>query len=481
MPTNPPRRRRILLVDDDPEYAALVRRILRSGYEVEHASTPDRGLERVREAPVDLVLMDLEFHPERVKSAMTGVEGIRALRDHSPDIPIVVLSKTTDAIEVGRAMAAGAFYFITKHFERGLLVSLVERAISFVRMEQEVLHHRARDARSMGDLVYQCPAMQVVMERLDRYARSPAPILITGETGTGKELVAQAVHRLSGREGLYRALNVSTLPDDLFDSELFGHERGAFTNASHQRTGLLELCDKGTVFLDEIGSLSSARQATLLRVLEDGVVQRLGSNAQRAVDVRFVFATNEDLKGKRELREFRDDLWFRISHLHVGLPPLRERDADVIHIAHALLERQPGRHHQLARDASEMLLASTWPGNVRELNAVLTRACLYDDDGILDARDLEQSGFSVSSPPGEQSGKTNGGQLGEDFAVGELLPYEPARQRVERALRQKCLTQALAIANGNVSEASRRLGISRQTFYTWSSELGFVPESEDTE
>lgn len=332
-----------------------------------------------------------------------------------------------------------------------------------------------RAVHARGSIVYRSALMEDVVQRLERFAPARLPVLVTGETGTGKDLAARLLHDSSGREGRFAAVNVTALPDSLFEREFFGHERGAFTGAVETRRGLVESCDGGTLFLDEIGSLSLDRQATLLRVIEEGRVRRIGGDQDRAVDVRFVLATNERLEHLRDAGRFRNDLWYRIARLHVHVPALRERGTDVIHIAQAILAAGPDRPRRLDASASASILEYRWPGNVRELQGVLAAARLLDDDGVIDREDLAAAGFL----PAMTTPRDDDRPLVRRLALHELLPLDHIEGRVLRDLRSQAIEAALILTGGRKLQAATLLGVSRQTLYGYMSDLGYRPADDE--
>lgn len=464
-------RRRVLLVDDSPNFLELCAQILSPLYDLDCVRTPEEALERVERDSPDVVLADLAF--DEVESSFDGFGLIREIRARRPELPVIVLSRTPDPRDVTRALDEGAFYFVSKHFNRDELERLVDRALRLSLLEQLVsrrneTHNGRRTASEAGGIVYKSEAMMQVMRRIERFAPSPLPVLVTGETGTGKDLVARRLHELSGRSGPYHAINVTALPDTLFEGEVFGHESGAFTGATKARAGLVELSTGGTLFIDEIGSLSLDRQAALLRVLEEGRVRRLGSERQRPVDVRFVLATNEDLPQRIAEGAFREDLWFRISKLHITLPPLRERESDAIHIAESFLATKGKR---LMEDARAAIARRSWRGNVRELLSTLECALLYDEDDAIDLADLRASGMATLEATVVPVGGP--GPLG-NLPSEALLPYHEVRATIEREHQRRCVEYALSLAGNNVSRAAELCGVTRQSFYTWMRELGYV-------
>lgn len=477
---SPDARRRLLLVDDDPQFLELASRILGTRYEVDTCSRPEQVPDLLSENAYDVLLLDLYF--DEVETEATGFDLIEELGREAPETPIIVLSRSTDMRDATRALDLGAFHFVSKHFERDELANLIDRAIQSRYLAEQLEYLRSRDALVEGDVIYKSPCMQEVMERVARFAGSDSPVLITGETGTGKDLVARLIHERSRPKAPFVAVNITSLPDSLFEAQLFGHDRGAFTDARESRKGLIELCDGGSIFLDEIGSLSEERQASLLRVIEDGRVRRVGSEIERSVDVRFLLATNEDLEARCEAGAFRRDLWFRVSSLQVHLPPLRERDKDVLYIADAMVSRMgPGRH-RLSEETRRRLLSHDWPGNVRELRSVLERAVLYDDDGVIGVEDLERSSLRAVGedsnvvslrPAAQESGEFLGRPL------DELLPYDEGKERILRDFRERCVEHALALSGNQISAAARMLGVSRQTLYDWMREAGYSREESD--
>lgn len=477
---SPDARRRILLVDDDPQFLELASRILRTRYDVDVCPRPEQVRQCLRENAYDSLLLDLYF--DEVDTEATGFDLIEELGREVPELPIIVLSRSTDMRDATRALDLGAFHFVSKHFERDELANLIDRAIQSRYLAEQVEYFRSRDALVDGDVIYKSSRMREVMERVARFASSTSPVLITGETGTGKDLVARLIHERSRSQAPFVAVNITSLPDSLFEAQLFGHDRGAFTDARESRKGLIELCHGGSIFLDEIGSLSEERQAALLRVIEDGKVRRVGSEVERSVDVRFLLATNEDLEARCDSGEFRRDLWFRVSSLQVHLPPLRERENDVLYIAEAMVSRMgPGRH-RLAEDTRRRLLRHDWPGNVRELRSVLERAVLYDDDGVISVQDLDRSNLRTV---GEESkvvplrSSSEGADQFLDHPLGDLLPYEEGKDRILREFRIRCVEHALALSGNQISAAARMLGVSRQTLYDWMREAGYTRQDED--
>ncbi|MBI4575319.1 MAG: sigma-54-dependent Fis family transcriptional regulator, partial [Planctomycetes bacterium] len=368
--------RHVLVVDDDADVCrGLEMTLRRRGYSVEAASGGEEALERLARRPADALVTDLRM------AGVDGLELLRRVRERWPRTPVVVLTAYGAVAEAVEAMRAGAFHFLTKPVENETLQEVLGRALRERDLEVEVARLREEVARggTLGPLVGRDPAILGVYATIDKVAASSVPVLISGESGTGKELVARMVHDRSPRAARrFIAVNTASLPDTLLEAELFGCRKGAFTGADADRQGIFQGADRGTVFLDEVASMSAAFQARLLRVLQEGEVVPLGSYEAVKVDVRVVAATHRDLA--RSVREggFREDLYYRLNVVPVRLPPLRERPGDIPLLAEHLLERcceaQGLPRRPLTPAALRVLTAYRWPGNVRELENTLHRA-----------------------------------------------------------------------------------------------------------
>ena len=456
----PLRARHLLLVDDDAAFADALRTVLPAPVRLDVCRHPAHAPARVEEHEFDLVLHDVD----RVDVATIAALGLRC-----PGVPVLAVGRTRDPVVVSLALDAGAVSFCSKHLRTEDLGTIVGRLLDRRPPGRRTPRDPDAQVRCRGSIVYRSHAMTAALERIERFGHSALPVLITGETGTGKDLVARLIHDLHRPRGRFEAVNVTALPDTLFERELFGHERGSFTGAVDARPGLLELCDGGTLFLDEIGNLSLERQSTLLRVMEDGKIRRLGGEVDRPIDVRFVLATNEDLARARDQGRFRRDLWYRIARLHVHLPPLRARGHDAIDIALSLVGDRADGACRLDADARRLIVQHRWPGNVRELEGVLEAACLLDDDGVIGADDLRRAGL----PPARTRAPARvPAPLVRRLPTAELLPIETASERVLRALRAQAVEAAMILADGEKKRAAELLGVGRQTLYTWMQELG---------
>jgi DNA-binding NtrC family response regulator len=376
---------RLLVVDDDEAGCRLVKAIFSAGgFEVHAVHDGPAALERAREDRPDLVILDLQL------PGLDGIEVLRRLKDQRPDLPVVMLTAHAEVRTAVRATQLGAFDYLTKPVDADEIAVVVRRALemSALRAEVETLRRRVGDEGGLEAQMGPSSTIAGIVEQVRTVAATNFSVLILGETGTGKELVAQAVHKQSERRARpFVALDCGAIPEPLLESELFGHERGSFTGAERRRAGHFVLAEGGTLFLDEIGNLPVRLQAKLLRVLESRQLQAVGSDKSTAIDVRFVAATNDDLHARVADGQFRADLYFRLAQYTISLPPLRERPEDVPHLAQRFLQevsvelRRPV--HGLSVEALASLRAHPWPGNVRELRNVIRQAVLQSKDAIV--------------------------------------------------------------------------------------------------
>ncbi len=367
---------RVLVVDDDGAMRDyLVAALTKRGYDVTSAASGDAALERLAESGQDVVVTDLEM------SGMHGLALCERIVSGYPDLSVIVLTAFGSLERAVAAIRVGAYDFLTKPVHLDALAIALARAVEHRRLREEVkrLRRTSEAWLGFGDLVGESTAMRAVYDLLSRIADSNATVLITGESGTGKEVVARSLHRHGPRQaGPFVAVNCAAMPETLLESELFGHAKGAFTDARSARTGLFVQAHSGTLFLDEIGELPVALQAKLLRALQERVVRPVGGNSEVSFDAHIVAATNRDLETAIEDGRFRQDLYFRINVIQVELPPLRARGADVLLLADTFLRAFAAQAHKairgLSTDASEKLLSYAWPGNVRELSNAMERA-----------------------------------------------------------------------------------------------------------
>ncbi len=442
---------RVLVVDDEPRMAEVIAMALRrGGFDCDLCHDGARALAALEERPADVVVSD------RKMPGMDGLELLAEIHRRWPELPVILLTAHGDVPSAVQAMRAGAFDYVTKPFDNDELRALVGRACDLRRLERENrwLRQEVVGRYSPEAIVAESPRSQALLELVRRAAPSRATVLIQGESGTGKELVARLLHFWSDRVGQpFVAVNCKAFAEGVLESELFGHERGAFTGAVGGRAGCFERADGGTLFLDEIGEVGVEFQAKLLRVLQEGEVTRVGSSASRKVDVRIVAATNRVLRDEITAGRFREDLYFRLHVIPVQVAPLRERREDILPMARRFLERhaiEAGRPLQLSPAAEQALVRHDWPGNVRELENAIERAVVLARGAEVQPEDL----LLEESPP--PAPNLEGGTL---------------QETLDRAAAAR-LRAALDACAGNRGEAARRLGIERTTLYRMMKRLG---------
>ena len=448
---------RILIIDDEANIRRMVGALLQAeGYETVDAGSGPAGLATVDKAAPDAVLLDLMMPP-----GPDGLATLAELKQRAPDVPVVMMSGKATLTDAVRATKLGAFQFLEKPLTpEGVLVALQGALqLSRVRAENRRLHEQLGHA---DPLLGTSRAMNAVRALIARVAPTEARVLVTGESGTGKELVASAIHRHSGRASRpFVCVNSAALPRDLVESEMFGHEKGAFTGAAERRLGRFELAHQGTLFLDEVGDLGPEAQAKLLRVLETGVVERLGGEKAVTVDVRVIAATNKDLSESVRAGSFREDLLFRLNVIPLHLPPLRERAEDVPELARHFAARQAvrlSRAIELDAGAMQLLIAYSWPGNVRELANVIERLAILSSNEQLTADDVAR----VLPRDGTAAPVARTPEAWTDVALADSL------DGFERTL----IARALSAASGNIAEAARRLSTDRANLYRRMRRLG---------
>jgi len=433
----------LLLVDDDQEFRDTLRsRFVRQGFAVAEAPGGDEALALAERRSFDVAIFDL------MMPGMNGLELLKRFKSAYPDCEVVLLTGEGSIETAVEAMKAGAFDFLQKPFPMKDLESVVVKASERRSLKKENTQLRAVIARSQprSEMVGSSPAMQQVFRLIERAGPSDKAILILGESGTGKELAARALHRASNRaDQPMVVINCAALPEALLESELFGHEKGAFTGAFAAKPGLFEVADGGTLFIDEIGELPGPLQAKLLRVLEDGSLRRVGSVQERRVNVRLLAATNRDLAGEVEARRFREDLYYRINVMSLELPPLRERQGDVLLLVRHLF----GLGRKVEPTALEALEKYHWPGNVRQLINVVERAKILAENETISPADLPRE--ILQEKPAAPFNEA----LDVDFEGTDDLAIIQ-RGKVVEVLRRE---------SNNKSKAARRLGINRRKLY----------------
>ena len=437
----------ILVVDDDAGHRSMLLTLLADwGYKLKGAEDGETAVDLCRSQPFDLVLMDVR---------MTGISGIEALKDiklRQPELPIVIMTAYSDVKAAVEAIKSGAYDYLTKPLNFDDLRQAMERALDHaaLRHENKILQEALAASLDTDGIISQSPAMRQVMRNLTAIAPSEATVLITGESGTGKELIAKAIHNNSRRrKEPFIAVNCAALAESLLESELFGHERGAFTGAEGRRKGRFLSADKGTIFLDEIGEISAAMQSKLLRVIQEREIQPLGSDQTVRVDVRILAATHRDLAQEAEQGRFRFDLFYRLNVVALHLPPLRERPEDIPLLAGHFLKKFAEKNNKqvkaFAPAAMRRLNSHAWPGNVRELENAVERAVVLLAGEYVEEWDL---------PPALLVGPAEG-------SASVAIPAGISLEDVER----QAIMAALEAAGGNKSEAARQLGITRKTLH----------------
>jgi two-component system response regulator HydG len=437
---------KLMVIDDLDSARAMMRRTLSRGHEVYDFSSVAEALPAVERAEFDAIITDLRM------PGIDGLEGLRRFKAKVPDVPVILVTAFATVETAIEAMKAGAFDYLKKPFEPEELELVVARAAEHARLRRDNARLRAQLTGAVGahGIVGQSQAMRDVTSILQRIAPSSVPILIEGESGTGKDLLARAAHAMSPRAaGPYVALNMSAIPENLAEAELFGHEKGAFTGAEQAREGFFAEAEGGTLFLDEIGLLPPALQPKLLRVLQDGEYIPVGSRKPRRADVRIIAATNEDLAAQVKAGKFREDLWFRLRVVPVRLPPLRERREDIPLLIEHLVRKHAVRlaRPPLQPDAAALraLLDHRWPGNIRELEHAIERGLLLAQGETITLADLPPE---LTSAPVAEVGDDGG-------------RYRRARDAWER----RWLEELLREAGGSVGKAAELAGLHRSTLY----------------
>lgn len=449
---------RILAVDDEPSMRRLLEISLRqAGYQPVLAANGREALEILKKNGADLVVSDLHM------PGMGGLQLLETMRSDGIEIPLIIITAQGEIKTAVEAMKLGASDYLLRPFDLETLEIAINRAFSVSRLKIENQFLRDEAERSVNRLIGHSAAMQKVQQDIAQVGPEKATVLIAGETGTGKELVAHAIHQHSPRKkSLFVAVNCAAIPAEMLESELFGHERGAFTGAIKERIGKFEMADGGTLFLDEVTEMPVHLQAKLLRALQEGVLERLGGNRPIAVDIRVIAATNLDpLQAIRD-GKLREDLYYRLNVFRIDLPPLRERIGDIPLLCSHFLK---SRNLQISPEALASLQAYRWPGNVRELQNVLERACIVSNGqallprhlpadmlGAANLADSDDSAATANEPPPNA-------QPSYEHAASLSLP--PAIEALEKRL----ISEALVQCDGNKSKAARLLGISERSLW----------------
>ena len=442
-------KKRVLLVDDEPRVRASLRTVLEPTYEILEAADAAEGLKSFKHDAPDLVLLDV------ILPGTDGLAALQTMRTENRAVPVIMLTGTKSVKTAVDAMKLGAADYLSKPFDVEELQIVIERTLGKQELEQEVRQLRAQVVQryAFHNLIGKSPAMQEIYAKIEQVADSRTTVLVTGESGTGKELVAKAIHYNSARrERPFVALNCAALPETLIESELFGHEKGSFTDATARRVGQFELAHTGTLFLDEIGDLSPATQAKLLRVLQEREFTRVGGVQSIKVDVRIVAATNKNLDEMVRKNQFREDLYYRINVIALYLPPLRERGEDIALLAKHFLakriEEEKRPHQEFTKDSLELISHYPWPGNVREMENIIEQAFIWS------------KGSDVITPehlPNILRTDTRSTSLRDDTLAGRLS-LEKAVMEFEREIILDALKRTTYVQ----THAAAMLGISRR-------------------
>jgi two-component system response regulator HydG len=439
----------ILVVDDDLAHRTMLRTLLGGwGYDVAEADDGGKAIEAVHLKPFDLILMDIRM----VK--VSGLEALAEIKKLNPAIPVVIMTAFASVETAVKALKDGAYDYLTKPLDFDELKFTIERAMEHTRLKEENRHLRESLASQFNrqNLIGRSPAMARLMDTIAQVAPSEATVLITGESGTGKEMIAGAIHFNSLRkDGPFVKINCAAITETLLESELFGHEKGAFTGADRRKEGKFRQAEGGTIFLDEVSEMSPAMQVKLLRVLQEREITRVGGDEVIKVDVRVIAATNKDLIREMEAGRFRDDLYYRLNVVTINVPPLRERREDIPLIAQHFLNMFAKKNHKNIKgftpQVMDRLLKYNWPGNVRELMNAVERGIVLSRSDYLGEGELVLALRDHIVP--------------EDTSLLKISTEEMPLEAVEK----EAIMKTLEMAGGNKSEAARRLGITRRTLH----------------
>jgi len=450
----------LLVIDDEPNILTTIRRALEiEGYQVEVAGSAALGLAKLAELEIDLVLLDV------MMPGQTGLEALPKIREAHPEVSVVMMSGNASIETAVQATKLGAHDFVEKPLSADKLLLTVQNTLQFARLSRENLRLRER-ARAEYAMIGRGGAMRAIFDKIAKTAPTQGRVLITGENGTGKELVARAIHEHSKRaDGPFVKLNCAAIPSELIESELFGHEKGAFTGAAAQRRGKFELADGGTLFLDEVGDMNPSAQAKVLRVLQEGELERVGGAETLKVDVRVIAATNKDLQAEIAAGRFREDLYYRLAVVPIELPPMRARRDDipalVEHFLDVVCASNDRRQKRIASPAMTLLMQHDWPGNVRELKNVVERMVILTGDAeVIGEDDVQGALPSVK-------------KVKQGFARG--TPFKDLVSAAERDI----ILAALEANDYHVSNTAKELQLERSHLYKKMRALGIDHRTAD--
>jgi len=466
----------ILLIEDDPGIADTLQRVLTGeGYQVVIENRGDTGLARAATAAFHVVITDLKV------PGVSGLEIVRQLHSTQPRLPILLVTAFGTTDTAIQAMQLGAYDYLLKPFDIPQLIDLVSKAADSNRRMSEPVA-LGEPNQSHDALVGRSAAMHAVYKEIGRVAARPVNVLIRGETGTGKELIARAIYQHSDRASApFIAINCAAIPETLLESELFGHERGAFTGADARWIGRFEQADHGTIFLDEIGDMPPGTQVKLLRVLQDKMIQRLGGKETTAVDVRIITATHRDLEAAIREKQFREDLYYRLNVVAISLPPLRDRREDIPDLVRYFLGKlgpelgsaSPSIHPEVV----DFLQAQSWPGNVRELENVIRNALLAAQ-GYTITLDHARTALNKNSRAESAAEHSFGKTIDEVLAAARRGELADAHARVLETAERELFTRAIQQAQGNQAQAARWLGVTRVTMRAKLMQYGLHPRQD---
>lgn len=469
-------RQEILIVEDDDSLAASLAKVLESeGYHVSVARTGDDGCRRLAEndTPVSLVITDLRL------PGASGIDLVAHAKENHPHLPVILVTAFGTAETAIEATKRGAFDYILKPFEMPEMLDLVDRALKHACLARETVHLTASPVPGHADgdaMVGASRAMQDLYKAIGRVAGNQANVLIRGETGSGKELVARAIHQHGPRKDeMFVAVNCAAIPETLLESELFGHERGAFTGADFRRVGRFEQANGGTLFLDEVGDMPPPVQAKLLRVLQDRAIQRLGGKELIPVNVRTLFATHQPLEEMIRERRFREDLFYRINALELRVPALRERPEDIPALVRYFLERHANESGQkvsrLQTDALERLRSHTWPGNVRQLENTIRKLVLHARGYVITTEHVDATLSTMDRNDGDSLAQRVAALLEDAQTIGNT----DLHARLVNEAESELMRQAMQRSGHNIAQVARWLGISRVTLREKLKQHGLYP------
>jgi two-component system response regulator HydG len=449
----------VLVVDDDPAHRTMLRTLLTGwGYTIFEADDGSTAIEKVQEKAFDLILMDIRM----IK--VSGLEALNEIKAFNPAIPVIIMTAYSSVETAVEALKSGAYDYLTKPIDFDELRLAMERAMDHRQLKEEnrLLRQSLGNHFDRQNIIGRSPAMVRLLETVAQVAPSEATVLITGDSGTGKEMIAGAIHFNSSRkDGPFVKLNCAAITETLLESELFGHEKGAFTGAHKRKEGRFRQAHGGSIFLDEISEMSLAMQVKLLRVLQDREVTRVGGEEVIKVDVRLIAATNKDLLQEIEAGRFREDLFYRLNVVTLNMPPLRERREDVPllakHFLEMFCEKNSKKIKGFTPQAMDQLLRYDWPGNVRELMNAVERAVVLSSSEYLDEEEMPLV-LKEKIAEGEEHPK-------------EAIPGDLPLEEVEKA----SILSTLELTGGNKSEAARRLGITRRTLHKKLKKYGVMP------